>query len=106
DATALLLGLSALGLRSALDDLRPALPLGEGQAQHPRRHRGAPVQTAAAQREAERKPQAVRQPRRRSLKPQTSARHRPPPGAIREAVLFCPAPTPLPSPPASPPPSR
>ncbi len=58
-----LLGLSALGLRPALDDLRPALPLGEGQAQHPGRHRGAAVQAAAAQREAEREPRAVRQRR-------------------------------------------
>ncbi len=49
DAAALFLGLSALGFRSARHDLRPAVPLGEGQAQHSRRHRGAPVQAAAAQ---------------------------------------------------------
>ena len=36
------------------DHLRPAVPVGEGQAQHPRRHRGAAVQAAAAQRQAER----------------------------------------------------
>ena len=35
------------------DDLGPAVPVREGQAQHPRRHRGAAVQAAAAQREAE-----------------------------------------------------
>ena len=46
------------------DDLRPAVPVGEGQAQHPRRHRGAPVQAAAAQREAEREPEEVRQSHR------------------------------------------
>jgi uncharacterized protein len=71
DAAALLLGLSALGLRPAEHDLRPAVPVGEGQAQHPRRHRGAPVQAAAAQREAERKPQEIRQSRRRGLNPKT-----------------------------------
>ena len=59
DAVALLLRLSALGFRSAVDDLGPAVPVGEGQAQHPRRHRRAAVQAAAAQREAERKPQEV-----------------------------------------------
>src|SRR5262249_24757764 len=61
-----LLGLSALGLRPAVDDLRPAVPVGEGQAQHPRRHRRALVQAAAAQREAEREPAEVRQSRRLS----------------------------------------
>ena len=45
---ALRLGLSALGFRSAVDHLRPAVPVGEGQAQHPRRNRGAAVQAAAA----------------------------------------------------------
>ena len=64
DAIALRLRLSALGLRPAVDDLRPAVPVGEGQAQHPRRHRGAPVQAAAAQREAEGEPAEVRQSRR------------------------------------------
>jgi predicted TIM-barrel fold metal-dependent hydrolase len=63
DPAHVLLGLSALGLRPAVDHRRPAVPVGEGQAQHPRRHRGAPVQAAAAQREAEREPQEVRQPR-------------------------------------------
>src|ERR1700719_1699236 len=53
--------LSALGLRLAVDDLRPAVPLREGQAQHSRRHRGTPVQAEAAQREAERESDQVRQ---------------------------------------------
>src|SRR5262249_17426291 len=35
----------ALGLRPALDHLRPAVPEGAGQAQHPRRQRGAVVRT-------------------------------------------------------------
>src|SRR5262249_49061875 len=52
----LFIGLSALGLRSALYHLRSAVSLREGQAQYPRRHSGAPVQAAAAQREAEGKP--------------------------------------------------
>jgi hypothetical protein len=60
---ALRLRLSALGLRPAVDDLRPAVPVREGQAQHPRRQRGAPVQAQAAQREAEREFDQVRQPR-------------------------------------------
>src|SRR4029077_6126905 len=64
DAAALLFRLSALGFRSALDDLGPAVPVREGQAQYPRRYRGAAVQAAAAQREAAREPQAVRQSRR------------------------------------------
>ena len=54
DAAPVLLRLSALGLRPAVDDLRSAVPVGEGQAQYPRRHRGAAVQAAAAQRQAER----------------------------------------------------
>ena len=66
DAVALLVGLSALGLRPAIDHLRPAVPVGEGQAQHPRRHRRQAVQAAAAQRRAEGKPAEVRQPRRLS----------------------------------------
>ena len=49
------------------DDLRSAVPVGEGQAQHPRRHRGAAVQAAAAQREAEGQPEEVRQSHRRGL---------------------------------------
>src|ERR1700749_892066 len=66
DAAPLLVGLSALGFRSAVHDLRPALPLGEGQAQYPRRHRGAAVQATAAQREAAREPLALgRRPRGR-----------------------------------------
>src|SRR5262245_42651108 len=69
DAAALLLRLPALGLRPAEHDLRPAVPVGKGQAQHPRRHRGAPVQAAAAQREAERKPQEIRQSRCGGLNP-------------------------------------
>ena len=67
NAAPVLLGLSALGLRPAEHDLRPAVPDGKGQAQHPRRHRGAPVQAAAAQREAEREPEEVRQSHRRGL---------------------------------------
>ena len=63
DAADVLLGLSALGLRPALDHHGPAVPVGEGQAQHPRRHRGPPVQAAAAQRGPEREPEEVRQPR-------------------------------------------
>ena len=43
-------------------DLRPAVPDRQGQAQHPRRHGRAPVQAAAAQREAEGEPRQVRQP--------------------------------------------
>src|SRR5215204_3018690 len=58
----LLLRLSALGLRPAVDDLRPAVPLGKGQAQHPRGHGSAPVQAAAAQRGAEGKPEEVWKP--------------------------------------------
>ena len=61
NAPALRLRLSALGLRPAVDDLRPAVPVREGQAQHPRRHRGAPVQAQAAQRQAEREFDQVRQ---------------------------------------------
>src|SRR5262249_39318600 len=49
---ALRLGLSALGLRSAQPNLGPAVPVGEGQAQHPRRQRGPLVQAASAQRAA------------------------------------------------------
>ena len=63
DAAALRLRLSALGFRPALDDLGPAVPLGKGQAQHPRRQCRAPVQAAAAQREAKRKPPPLRQSR-------------------------------------------
>ncbi len=63
DAAALFVRLPALGLRPALDDLGPAVPVGEGQAQHRRRHRGPPVQAAAAQRGAEGEPAEVRQPR-------------------------------------------
>ena len=66
------------------DDLRPAVPVGEGQAQHSRRHRGAAVQAAAAQREAESEPEEVRQSRRISDKNRRQTR--PPPGAIRGAV--------------------
>ena len=56
-------------------DLRPAVPVGEGQAQHPRRHRGAAVQAAAAQRQAEREPEEVRQSHRRGLGPRASFNH-------------------------------
>src|SRR5258706_9667994 len=58
---ALRLRLSALGLRPAVDDLRPAVRLREGQAQYPWRHRGTLVQAKAAQREAEREFDHVRQ---------------------------------------------
>ncbi len=68
DPAAVLLGLSALGLRPAEHHLGPAVPDGKGQAQHPRRHRGAPVQAAAAQRQAEREPEEVRQSHRRGLR--------------------------------------
>ena len=44
DAAPLFIRLSALGFRSAVDDLGPAVSVGEGQAQHPRRHRRAAVQ--------------------------------------------------------------
>src|SRR5262249_22424222 len=54
------LGLSPLGLRSAQPNLGSAVPLGEGQAQHPRRQRGPLVQAAAAQRAAKGEPRAVR----------------------------------------------
>ena len=50
-----------------IDDLRSAVPVREGQAQHPRRHRGAPVQAAAAQRQAGREPEEIRQYQRRRL---------------------------------------
>ncbi len=65
DAASVLVRLSALGFRPAVDDLGPAVPVGEGQAQHPRRHRGAAVQAAAAQRETEGESCAVRQSHRR-----------------------------------------
>ena len=79
DAAPLLLGLSALGLRPAVDDLRPAVPVGEGQAQHPRRHRREAVQAAAAQRGAEGQPEEVRQSRRLSPSAQLP-KSKPPPG--------------------------
>ena len=63
DAAALRLRLSALGFRPAVVDLGPAVPLGKGQAQHPRRQCRAAVQAAAAQREAEREPPPLRQSR-------------------------------------------
>ena len=43
-AAGLVVGLSALGLRPAVDDLRPAVPQRDAEAQHPRRQRGAAVQ--------------------------------------------------------------
>lgn len=43
------LGLSALGLRPAADDLGSSVPVGKGEAQHPRRHGAQAVQAAAAQ---------------------------------------------------------
>ena len=43
DAAGLVVRLSALGLRPAVDDLRPAVPQRDQQAQHPRRQRGAAV---------------------------------------------------------------
>ena len=42
--------LSALGLRSARDDLGLAVPVGKGKAQHPGRHRRTAFQAAATQR--------------------------------------------------------
>src|SRR5690348_14166586 len=47
DAAHVFLGLSALGYRSALDDLRPALLVRAGQAQHPWRQREARLQSRA-----------------------------------------------------------
>ena len=44
-AAGLVVGLSALGLRPAVDDLRPAVPQRDAEAQHPRRQRGAAVQS-------------------------------------------------------------
>src|SRR5580704_196038 len=61
DPVALRLRLSALGLRPAVNDLRPALCLRARQAQYSRRHRGALVPAQAAQREAEGEPGEVRQ---------------------------------------------
>src|SRR5262249_58601569 len=52
-----------LGLRSAERNRGPAVPLGEGQAQHSRRQRGPLVQAAAAQRAAKGEPRAVRRRR-------------------------------------------
>src|SRR4029078_5040435 len=62
DAADVCVGLSALGLRPAEHDLRPAVPEREGQAQHPRRDRGTPLTIAPAQRQAAAEPAAVRQP--------------------------------------------
>ena len=56
-----LLRLSTLGLRPAEHDQRSAVPDREGQAQHPRRHRGASVQAVATQRGAEGQLEEVRQ---------------------------------------------
>src|SRR5262249_22485921 len=61
NAAPLFVGLSALGLRSAVDDLGSAVPVGKGQAQYSRRHRGAVVQAAAAQRETESESPTLRQ---------------------------------------------
>src|SRR5262249_625761 len=58
-----LVRLSALGFRPAAQDLRPSVPVREGEAQHSRRHRGATVPVAAAQREAEGEPGKIRQSR-------------------------------------------
>src|SRR5712691_7078100 len=63
DAAALCVGLSALGFRPAEHDLGSAVPVREGEAQHPGRHGGAPVQAAAAQRGAAAESPAVRQSR-------------------------------------------
>src|SRR5262249_44941866 len=52
DTTPLFLRLSALGFRPAVDDLRPAVPERDRQAQHPRRQRAAAVQSQARRREA------------------------------------------------------
>jgi len=52
-------------LPSTISDL--PFVTGKGQAQHPRRHRSAPVQAAAAQRQAEREPEEIRQSHRRGL---------------------------------------
>src|SRR5262249_52608925 len=81
-------GLPPLGFRSALHHLRPEVPVGEGQAQHPGRHRGAPVQAAAAQREAEGESGEVRQPDRRRLSTTIKASNQDRLPGNREAVLF------------------
>ncbi len=47
DAACLFVRLSALGLRPAVDDLRPAVPERDREAQHPRRQRQSPVQSQA-----------------------------------------------------------
>src|SRR5262249_11714609 len=47
DEPLLLDGLPALGLRPAVDDLRSALPLRTGQAQHPRRQRAETLRPGA-----------------------------------------------------------
>src|SRR5262249_52153904 len=57
NAASLLFGLPALGFRSAERDLRSALPIREGEAQYSRRHRGAHLQAAAAQRQTARQPE-------------------------------------------------
>ena len=63
----LFIRLSALGFRSAVDHLGPAVSVGEGQAQHLGRYRRAAVQAAAAQREAESEPETIWQSCRRSM---------------------------------------
>ena len=63
DPASLLVRLSALGFRSAVHHLGPAVPVGEGQAQHPRRHRRAALQARAAQRETERESETIWQSR-------------------------------------------
>src|SRR6185312_6594174 len=62
DAVDVRLGLSALGHGSALDHLRPAVPLGAGEAQHPRPQRQARLQPRAGDVRGE--DQAPREPRR------------------------------------------
>src|SRR5258707_4380179 len=49
----LVVGLPALGLRPAFDDLRPAVLERDQQAQHPRRQRGAAVQSRSEAGEAD-----------------------------------------------------
>ncbi len=61
NAAAVFVRLSALGLRPAATIYDLPFLSEKAQAQHPRRHRGAAVQAAAAQREAKGEPDQVRQ---------------------------------------------
>jgi predicted TIM-barrel fold metal-dependent hydrolase len=90
NAAPLLFGLSALGLRPALDHLRSPVRVGERQAQYPGRHRGAPVQAAAAQRGAEGEPPEVRQSHDRCVEQSNNkaSKQEPPPGPTGRRFSF------------------